>query len=179
MFQVIIAIFKEKLIMEITNIESFLAYYAKIRERTKRVISVVPPDKIDFTYKAGKFSIGDEIRHIATIERYMFAETIAGRPSAYKGCGKELADGYENILLYFEQLHQESLQIFSQLSEADLQRKCITPGGASMPIWKWLRAMVEHEIHHRAQIYIYLNLLDIKTPPIFGLTAEEVAENSI
>lgn len=165
--------------MEITDIQSFLTYYAKIRERTKRVIAVVPPDKIDFTYKAGKFSIGDEIRHIATIERYMFAETIAGRPSAYKGCGKELADGYENILAYFEQLHQESLEIFSQLSAEDLQRKCITPGGASMPIWKWLRAMVEHEIHHRAQIYIYLNLIDIKTPPIFGLSAEEVAKNSI
>ena len=149
--------------MEITDIQSFLAYYAKIRERSKRVIAVVPPDKIDFTYKEGKFTIADVIRHIAAIERYMFAETIAGRPSCYKGCDKELADGYDNILAYFDQMHQESWEIFSQLSPEDLQRKCITPGGASMPIWKWLRAMVEHEIHHRAQIYIYLNLLNVKT----------------
>lgn len=39
--------------------------------------------------------------------------------------------------------------------------------------------MTEHEIYHRAELYIYLNLLAIKTSPIFGLTAEEVIENSL
>jgi len=48
-----------------------------------------------------------------------------------------------------------------------------------MRIWKWMRAMVEHEIHHRGELYIYLNLLGIKTPPMYGLTSEEVAENSV
>jgi uncharacterized damage-inducible protein DinB len=42
-----------------------------------------------------------------------------------------------------------------------------------------MRAMVEHEIHHRAALYIYLNLLEIKTPPMYGLTAEEVEKMSI
>jgi hypothetical protein len=39
----------------------------------------------------GKFTVGDQIRHIAAIERYMFVETYAGHLSAYRGCGKELA----------------------------------------------------------------------------------------
>jgi uncharacterized damage-inducible protein DinB len=38
--------------------------------------------------------------------------------------------------------------------------------------------MVEHEVHHRAQIYIYLGLLGIATPPIYGLTSEEVKARS-
>jgi uncharacterized damage-inducible protein DinB len=164
--------------MEIQNIKSFLDYYDKIRARTNRLIKVIPPQHLNFAYKPGKFTIADEIRHIAAIERYMFAETIAGRKSVYKGCGKELADGYDNIIKMFNQLHEESLQIFSSLTNADLNKKCITPANAEMEIWKWLRAMVEHEIHHRAQLYIYLNMLDVKTPPIFGLTAEEVIEKS-
>jgi uncharacterized damage-inducible protein DinB len=65
------------------------------------------------------------------------------------------------------------------LSDEDLKRKCMTPGNVEITTWKWLRAMVEHEIHHRAQLYIYLNLLDVKTPPIFGLNAEQVAMNSV
>ncbi|NLR76990.1 DinB family protein [Chitinophaga eiseniae] len=164
--------------MEILSIPPFLEYYDKVRERTLRLISVVPPDQLDWSYKPGKFSIGDQIRHIATIERYMFAETIAGRPSAYQGCGKELADGYDNVVAFFNELHQQSLAIFRQLSDADLQRKCTTPGNVEMRIWKWMRAMVEHEIHHRGELYIYLNLLGVKTPPMYGLTAEEVAQNS-
>ena len=165
--------------MEITSVHSFLNYYARIRERTNRIIKVIQPEQMNFAYLPGKFTIADEIRHIAAIERYMFAETVAGRKSAYQGCGKELADGFENVLKYFNDMHLESIEIFSSLTDDDLKRECITPGDAKMAVWKWLRAMVEHEIHHRAQLYIYLNLLHVKTPPLFGLTAEEVQERSI
>ena len=54
----------------------------------------------------GAFTFGDLIRHLATIERYMYAETVAGRPSRYPGCGRELADGYEAVLAYANQLDQ-------------------------------------------------------------------------
>lgn len=64
------------------------------------------------------------------------------------------------------------------ISGLDLNAKCRTPDGASMTTWKWLRAMVEHEIHHRGQIYIYLALLEVPTPPLYGLTSEQVAERS-
>src|SRR5690349_15775289 len=114
--------------MEITSVKSFLEYYDRVRERTIRLIKTVPPEQIDFAYKPGKFTIGDQIRHIATIERYMFAETIAGRKSAYSGCGKELADGFENTLKYFHDLHAESIEIFNSLSDEDLNRTCTTPG---------------------------------------------------
>jgi len=39
-------------------------------------------------------------------------------------------------------------------------------------------AMVEHEIHHRGQIYLMLGMLEVDTPPLYGLTAEEVRERS-
>jgi len=164
--------------MEITDIGAFIEYYKKIRQRTKRLITIIPPGYIDWAYKPGKFTIADQIRHIAAIERYMFAETIMGNPCSYNGCGKELADGYENVIRYFNEKHSEALAVFQSLDSKDLQRKCLTPGNVPITVWKWLRAMTEHEIHHRAQLYIYLNLLGIHTPPMFGLSSEEIIENS-
>ncbi|RIV42448.1 DinB family protein [Flagellimonas pelagia] len=164
--------------MEITNINTFLDYYGKIRERTNRLIAVIPPEYMDWAYRPGKFTIADQIRHIAAIERYMFAETILGKPCSYSGCGKELADGYNEIIGYFNEKHEEALAILKKLSNDDLQRKCLTPANTRITVWKWLRAMTEHEIHHRAQLYIYLNLLDVKTPPMFGLSSEEIIQNS-
>jgi uncharacterized damage-inducible protein DinB len=35
--------------------------------------------------------------------------------------------------------------------------------------------MIEHEAHHRGQIYLMLGLHGVPTPPIYGLTSEEVA----
>jgi len=164
--------------MEIKDIKVFLEYFEKVRERTNKVIKCIPPDKINWTYKEGKFTFADIIRHLATIERYMYAENAQFKPSSYPGHSKELADGYKEILEFFDKMHQESIEIFSKLSNEDLQKKCLTPAGIGISLWKWLRAMVEHEIHHRGQIYLYLGMLDITTPPIYGLTSEEVRDRS-
>jgi uncharacterized damage-inducible protein DinB len=165
--------------MEILTIAPFLNYFERVRERTQRVIKCIPADKIDWTYKEGKFTFGDLIRHLAVIERYMYAENVRLRPSRYPGHGKELADGFEDVLEFFNRMHDESVAIFRELTDDDLKKKCITPGGAPITVWKWLRAMVEHEIHHRGQLYLYLGMLEITTPPIYGLTSEEVLARSI
>jgi uncharacterized damage-inducible protein DinB len=162
--------------MEIRDLSIFLDYFSKVHERTMRVVRCIPPDKVDWSFRPGKFTLGDLARHIATANRYIFAETLQGKPSRYAGCGRHLAPSYDEIIGLMETLHGESVKIISGLT--DLGGRCSTPDGASMTIWKWLRAMVEHEIHHRGQIYIYLALLDVPTPPLYGLTSEQIVEFS-
>lgn len=165
--------------MQIENLDVFLDYLDKVHQRTMRVVRCIPPDKLDWSFREGKFTLGDLVRHMAATERYMFAETVAGRPSRYDGCGKELADGYENVIMFLERMHRETVEIVSRLSSDDLNRKCTTPDGIAITTWKWLRSMVEHEIHHRGQIYIYLAMLNVPTPPLYGLTSEQVRERSV
>ena len=164
--------------MEINSIETFLDYYEKVRKRTSRVVNCIPPDKIEWTYREGRFTLGDLVRHIAATERFMFTENALGRPSVYPGHGRELADGYENVLAFFNEKHRESIELLRNLSPDDLKKKCLTPGDAPITVWKWLRAMVEHENHHRGQIYLYLAMLEVPTSPMYGLTSEEVFEKS-
>jgi len=78
-----------------------------------------------------------------------------------------------------QRMHNESMSIFRSLTDDDLEQKCMTPGGVELRIGKWLRSMVEHEVHHRGQIYLYLAMLDVPTPPLYGLTEEEVKRRSV
>jgi uncharacterized damage-inducible protein DinB len=165
--------------MEITSIETFLPYWEGIRGRTRRVVECIPPERLEWTHREGAFTFGDLVRHLAAIERWMFAENAAGRPSRYPGHGRDLADGWDATLAYLDAMHAEAIEIFRTLSPEDLRKPAVTPAGAAMPAWKWLRAMVEHEVHHRGQIYLMLGMIGIPTPPIFGLTSEEVRERSL
>lgn len=165
--------------MEIPTVEEFLAYFAKVRERTRRVVLLIPPERLEWTYQEGKFTLGDQVRHLAAIERYMFGENARCLPSRYPGHGRELAEGLAAVLAYFDRLHEEAMAIFAALSPDDLRRRCTTPGGVAIPVWKWLRSMVEHEIHHRGQIYLMLGMLGVATPPLYGLTSEEVKSRSL
>jgi uncharacterized damage-inducible protein DinB len=164
--------------MEIRDLGEFVNYFNKVHERTMRVVRAIPPGQVDWTFREGKFTLGDLVRHIAVVNRYMFLEVARGRPSAYAGCGRNLAASYPEIVEFAERLHRESMEILSRFTPDDLQRKCTTPDSASITTWKWLRAMIEHEIHHRGQIYIYLAILEVPTPPLYGLTSEQLLERS-
>jgi uncharacterized damage-inducible protein DinB len=83
------------------------------------------------------------------------------------------------VLAYFGRMHEESMLIFRELTLEELRTPVETPAGKPIVAWKWLRAMVEHEVHHRGQLYLMLGMLGVATPPIYGLTSEQVRERSI
>jgi uncharacterized damage-inducible protein DinB len=165
--------------VEINRVAPFLDYLDRVHERTRRVILQIPPAELEWSPAPGKFSFGDLVRHLATIERYMYAETVRGRRSAYPGHGRELVDGFEPTLAYYDRLHDESRALFAELTDARLAEKCRTPADTPITVGKWLRAMIEHEAHHRGQIYLMLGMHGIATPPIYGLTSEEVKARSV
>jgi len=165
--------------MEIQTIASFLSYYETIRERTLRVVSLVPPDKLEWRHAPDVFSSGDLARHIAAVERYTIAENVFGRPSRYRGCGPELADGLENVLAFMDRLHRETVELLRSLTPDDLVGKGLTVQGRSVARSKLLRAMIEHEVHHRGEMYVYLALLGVPRPPLYGVTEPEVRRLSV
>ena len=156
----------------------FLDYQDKVHARTRRLLVLVPPADIEWAPAAGKFTFGDIARHLAAIERWMYAETVSGRASRYHGCGCDLAGGADAVLAYYDRLHAASRTLFAALTDARLEEKCLTPAGTPITVWKWWRAHFEHEAHHRGQLYLMLGMRGVPTPPIYGLTAEEVAARS-
>ena len=111
------------------ELDEFLHNLERVRERTRRVAACIPADRVEWTYKAGAFTLGDLVRHIAVTERFIWAETVHNRPVAYVSHGRELADGRDAVLAFFDRLHEESLAQFRALTPAMLGEKCVTPAG--------------------------------------------------
>lgn len=164
--------------MEINSIATFVSYYERTRSSTDKILQAIPPDKFDWAYAQGKFSFADMIRHIAGIERHLFMEVIQGRKPNYKGCGKDIADGYENTMAYYREMHQQSMEILNSLTDEDLQKTIKTMDGKETTVGNFLRALIVHEVHHRGALCIYLNLLNIPSPPVLGLKEEDVVKLS-
>lgn len=159
--------------------EVFLPYFETIRERTLRVLRAVPTQKLEWRHADDVFSCGDLARHIAAVERYTFAENVLGRPSRYAGCGPELAEGHDNVVAYMERMHRETVEMLKGLGPEDLKRKGLSPQGVPVTAWKLLRAMVEHEVHHRGEMYVYLALLGVPRPPLYGVTESDLRRVSV
>ena len=161
------------------DLDEFIHYVERVRGRTRRVAACIPEEHVEWTYKPGAFTLGDLVRHIAVTERFIWAETVHNRPTAYRSHGRELADGRHAVLEFLDRMHEESLAQFRALTPAALQAKCATPEGTPLTTWKWLRMMPEHEIHHRGQLYTMLGMLNVETPPLYGMTSADVRKKSL
>ncbi len=60
--------------MQIQNVDTFLEYLDKVHQRTMRVVRCIPAETLDWSYAAGKFTLGDLVRH------------MAARPDLYLPC---------------------------------------------------------------------------------------------
>ena len=149
--------------MEIRSAPAFVEYWRGFRGRTRRLVPFIPADRLEWSPREDGWTFGDLLRHLAGIERDMYAE---------------------NVRLPLEILgprvkHEEACVIFGALSPEQLAGKCATPAGTPITTYKWLRAMVEHEAHHRGQIYLMLGMLGIQPPQLYGLSEEEVRARSV
>jgi uncharacterized damage-inducible protein DinB len=156
----------------------FSHYWRRVRGRTLELAKYVPDDRVDWSPGPGAMTIGDSLRHLAVTERWLFVEVARGGQCAYVSHGPELGRSLLDIVGLLSRLHAESVAIIEALNADDWQRSIVAPGGATLPAWKWLRAMVEHEAHHRGQLYLMLRLSGTSTPPIFGLTSEQVRQET-
>jgi uncharacterized damage-inducible protein DinB len=160
------------------SMPEFIVYLNKIHFRTRRVVDAMPREHWEYSYRQDRFTFGDLVRHIGATKRYLFTENICGRASCYPGHGREIAAG-RTPLEFLDAMHAESVALLQALSPEQFAGDCTTVAGAKLPVRKLLELMAEHEIHHRGQLYIYLAMVDVAAPPIFGLTEPEVKRRSI
>ena len=161
-----------------TQVSAFVDLLAKVHERTRRIVVLMPPDRQEWAPAKGRFTLGDLVRHLAGVERWMYAETVHGRPSRYPGHGIEVAAKDGSTLAYYDRLHDESVAEFRKLTDTRMLEKCATPAGTPITVYKWLRAHLEHEAHHRGQLYLMLGILGVETPPLYGLNEAELRAKS-
>jgi len=156
----------------IDSTSHFLHYFDGIRKRTLNYIRALPPDKINWSPREGEYTCADIVRHIASGEK-MFVGVALN--SKWKYEGHEGKQTYEELLTYLDQIHSDAMDALKTLPDAELnQPRPALEGDASVKAWRWLMAMTEHEIHHRSQLAIYLFLLGVKPPHIYGLGVEEL-----
>ena len=157
----------------INSTSHFLHYFDGIRKRTLNYIRAVPPDKINWSPQAGEFTCADIVRNIASGEK-MFVGVVMQGKWKYEGHEGEQKSSDE-LIARLDQIHVEAMNAVKALPDAELnQPRPALEGDVPVKAWRWLMAMTEHEIHHRSQLAMYLLLLGVKPPHIYGLGVEDL-----
>lgn len=146
---------------------------------TRRVLERVPDEHLSWRPHARSYTLGQLAGHIPNVLVLlrMAAESdeldLASVPSAGADPGSR-----EEILRAFDQNAAAVTAAMERLREPALGDTWRMRHGdrvlVQQPRLAVLRGMgINHLIHHRAQLSVYLRLLDVPLPPMYGPTADE------
>jgi len=164
----------------IQSTTDFIKYFESIRRRTLNYIRVVPPERLSWAPKEGEFTCADIIRHFGLAEA-MFVRVAMEGVWHYAGHEAEKEAGLDELIAGLEAVHLESMEKLGRFPDEELKAPRYGPKGEGHPLkaWRWLMAMTEHEIHHRSQLAVYLSLMGVQPPHIFGLGVEDLIALSV
>lgn len=157
----------------IQDVNSFIKYFDSVRRRTIKFIQAIPDHQIDWAPRKDEFTCGDIVRHLAATE-LMFVKAVVVEDWEYLGHDRSLASSLAETIEHLERCHIEATAFLHRLSNSDLSQPRPTLNGPPVKGWRLLMAMVEHEVHHRSQLAVYLTLMGVKPPHIYGLGVEDV-----
>jgi uncharacterized damage-inducible protein DinB len=144
---------------------------------TRRVLERVPSDKLAWTPHAKSMSLGRLAMHLASAPSAISGWPVAdhfeftGDPTPVPTCTDDIVaahdSGVERVKANLEKIGDSGL---GTAWTASAGGKTLM----SMPKAAVLRALLmNHTYHHRGQLSVYLRLLNVPVPPIYGPSADE------
>jgi len=146
---------------------------------TRKVLERVPAGRLGWKPHPRSMSLGQLALHIAGTPGQIasWAEKDVMEISGPLPAGREAASTAEVLAAHDASL-TKAKDVLRQLGDGGLQNQWqLKAGGATlmaMPKAALFRSVVlNHWIHHRGQLSVYLRLLDVPVPSIYGPSADE------
>ena len=162
--------------------QSFLPEFDQEMANTRKVLERVPEDKLTWKPHAKSPSMAWLAGHVAQLPSwatYTFAQDeLDLMPGGKAPEQRALPASRKEILDSFDKFSKEGRAAIAGASDAEFMKpwSLLKNGQKLMTLPKIviLRSFVmNHIIHHRAQLGVYLRLNDVPVPAIYGPSADE------
>ncbi|HEX4603328.1 MAG TPA: DinB family protein [Candidatus Angelobacter sp.] len=158
--------------------QSLLPEFDNEMANTRKSLERVPDDKLGFKPHAKSMVLGALATHLSTINQWTEAivnQDVFDVSSAPRNAELKSRD---EMLAAFDTNRAAARKLIAEATDAHLLKPWTFTSGAntifSMPRMAVIRSFImNHTVHHRAQLGVYLRLNDIPVPSIYGPSADE------
>ena len=146
------------------KVNELLEHWMRHRKVIHDLLDLIGNEHIHYKPWNDAFSLGNLAIHIA-VSSDRFVQGIKNGEFTFTSSSNEFEtiEGLRNILSEYT---EKTKSTFQTLSDADLDQQLdfnqfIAPGKV------WLSSMIDHEIHHKGQLFTYARLIGIEKLPFF------------
>jgi uncharacterized damage-inducible protein DinB len=151
----------------VLSLKSLLNHWQGHRRVTRRIINAFPEDRF-FTYSIGG------MRPFAELVKEMFSMTlptlngvITRKWTNYTAIPEFSGKTKDDFLRHWDETTEHMNALWNQVTMERMQETDVAFGQWEMPIYDLLFYVIDNEIHHRGQGYVYLRSLGVEPPPFW------------
>ena len=157
--------------------DSLLMEFDQEAQTTKRVLERIPDDKLAWKPHPKAFSLGQLALHIASGPGQIVAAASQDTAEAPNFAQPE-AKSRQEVLETFSKSMASARSGLKNMDDARLTSEwTLTRNGKTLmavPRIAFLRSiLMNHTYHHRGQLSVYLRMLEVPVPSIYGPSADE------
>lgn len=144
---------------------------------TRRMLERVPQEMIAWKPHPKSRSLGEVAVHIAHIPG-LFIASMSQDELDKNHYPMQPVKSVSDLVALFDKNIRDAVSVLKALSDERMMASWRYRYGEKiifeMPRLAVIRGMgISHLIHHRGQLSVYLRLLDVPLPPVYGQTADE------
>jgi len=157
--------------------DSLLMEFDQEAQTTKRVLERIPDEKLAWKPHPKAFSLGQLALHIASGPGQIVAAASQDTAEAPNFAQPE-AKSRQEVLETFSKSMASARTGLKNMDDARLMSEwTLTRNGKTLmavPRIAFLRSiLMNHTYHHRGQLSVYLRMLEVPVPSIYGPSADE------
>jgi len=147
---------------------------------TRKLLERVPDDKLTWKPHQKSYTLGQLAQHLATIPMWGSVTLTEPEIDLAGGQPPELAQSRADVLAIFDGHVAKTRAALIGKTDAELMVPWSLKREGhvvfSMPKASvWRSFVMNHLIHHRAQLGVYLRMQDVPLPSVYGPSADEGA----
>ena len=144
---------------------------------TRKMLSRVPDDKYSYKPHEKSMVMKSLVTHIADLPGWFHLTMTTDELDFQKPYEMPEINNNQELLNYFDKRYNDGLSVLVGEKEKELNKLWTLRNGETIysanPKVDVLRMSISQQIHHRAQLGVYLRLLNIPIPGSYGPSADE------
>jgi uncharacterized damage-inducible protein DinB len=148
------------------NAAELFSHWKSVRRGLVEALDKLTDEQLGFVPREGLWSLGTVACHIANAEDGWFRYVVTRDLDKWPPLEEERYCSLLSTKAMLDEVHQRTERYLATVDVGDLEQMITAPWGEEFPLRWVIWHVLEHEIHHRGEIYLMLGLLGMEAPDV-------------
>jgi len=148
------------------NASELFGHWRDVRQALYQALDLLNEEHLSFRPRDGLWSLREVVCHIAEVEEGWFRHNVTREHASWVDLNPDDYPTIASLKTLLAEVHDRTEATYSNDGDRKFKETAVMPWGKTID-HAWVAwHVLEHEIHHRGEVFLMLGMLGIEAPDV-------------